>query len=866
MECIGFLLFGALVAVFSISVVALDNIKKLANELRTLRNQVTGLSQELSHRNFSAVDEGRQGVPPSPEVFTPAAVPADFYAPAEPPPQTTMPVPAIYPVQAPVASTTSAYVGSPATLSYNPNFNEPFAPNEETEWAESREPVYSPVSTQKQREGADNFCSQTGVPLKSEVKPSSSVRSATENLFGRNVLGIAASVLIFLGLFFLGVLVYEHLTDLIKVICLFSISATILAVGLVLNHKKQNIFTTILTGCGIGSFFISILLTHIHFEMLNNVVAFSLLLVWMVFALYLAKRYDSAALSVVAHIGMIISICLAYAGAELGSQLALILLYQVASTIVIVVGGMLCCKKTYRFSLFVSLALTLVASAFMWLSFQPYHGAVGSVPFGLDSPPIWMVSLAFIVQFVGASVLSYLLSVSTNRHGTRSVRIALHLGNTTLWIFAFFANLYFLVWRLAYYLSPFSPHSSLAGIDAANYAGIVAVLVLAAYGCFMVFRGRARGFDKELETISTIVASGIMALVLLVAWFVRLEFINVVTFYFPPNLSYFLIPALLMTLAYCLTRNNGYLYTAGILIAADFLFMLLQGYHALAESVHFGILGILISLTYLLVYLAAIWIAWWRTTPEIRQKYLIAARLVSLIAVEFSLIAILLRSDLAYAYVILLLSLTTLVVVLFALRYDRNTNLFKKSTTHEEMPNPLYWTMRVHEFALVALNAVYIAFLMTNSTEHILGFALLVLTIALAFMRIRDVLAQEEQSWEELWLGIKLTILMLAAIQGYTVLLEQGSYMLSLVCMLAALICVIAGFMMRKRYLRLYGLVLTLFCVVKLVTFDVADLDTYFRVIALIGGGIICFTISAIYTYSSKKIESSEASPNESAD
>jgi hypothetical protein len=43
----------------------------------------------------------------------------------------------------------------------------------------------------------------------------------------------------------------------------------------------------------------------------------------------------------------------------------MLLFYQLASTAVIVAGNTLFCKKTYRFGLFISLALTLVASIHM---------------------------------------------------------------------------------------------------------------------------------------------------------------------------------------------------------------------------------------------------------------------------------------------------------------------------------------------------------------------------------------------------------------------------------------------------------------------------------------------------------------------
>ena len=61
--------------------------------------------------------------------------------------------------------------------------------------------------------------------------------------------------------------------------------------------------------------------------------------------------------------------------------------------------------------------------------------------------------------------------------------------------------------------------------------------------------------------------------------------------------------------------------------------------------------------------------------------------------------------------------------------------------------------------------------------------------------------------------------------------------------------------MSKSKTLRLYGVVLSLLCVLKLVTYDVAGQTTILRVVAFIGGGMICFAISALYSYAVKKLD-----------
>jgi uncharacterized membrane protein len=83
----------------------------------------------------------------------------------------------------------------------------------------------------------------------------------------------------------------------------------------------------------------------------------------------------------------------------------------------------------------------------------------------------------------------------------------------------------------------------------------------------------------------------------------------------------------------------------------------------------------------------------------------------------------------------------------------------------------------------------------------------------------------------------------------------DGYYSLSLSCMFIALLFIALGFWSRARSLRLYGLALVIVCVLKLVTVDVTGLDTMMRVVAFIGGGLICLCISALYNFVAKRLD-----------
>ena len=89
----------------------------------------------------------------------------------------------------------------------------------------------------------------------------------------------------------------------------------------------------------------------------------------------------------------------------------------------------------------------------------------------------------------------------------------------------------------------------------------------------------------------------------------------------------------------------------------------------------------------------------------------------------------------------------------------------------------------------------------------------------------------------------------IALTAGMMTMLEvaiEGGTVWSVCLMACALACVAAGFRFHVGGLRLYGLVMALICVAKLVLFDIELSDPASRAIALMIGGLICFAISAL--------------------
>lgn len=660
-----------------------------------------------------------------------------------------------------------------------------------------------------------------------EIKTEKSVdkKRSLESFFGRNVIGIAASILIFIGLVFLGTLIYQNITEAMKVIFMYSLSISITVFGIFLTLKKRSNFSLILSGCGSGSLFISIMLTHVHFELIGASIAYSILLVWMIATLFIARKLESTLLSIVAHLGMAISISAAFIVGLNDETLIPILIYQAASIIIIILGNILCCKKTYNFGVFVSLVMTIFSSVVIMDYFSPQYAFDNAfkepaiTTFQTDLPILVFV-LIVIAHFICSSFLSYLLSVSTSRLENNKLRLSLHIGNKILWTAALMFNIFPL---FNSYKIEFQNHYI--------YAALTCLGIIAIHIAITLLATLKLNFNEELETFSVLFLSALSGCLLIYLYS------NTDT------ITFLILPALILTGIMALTKNKAYSFgIVGILIV-DLFFMLLNGYEYLLLK---GTIALPIA--YMLIYIAMILVYRLKFSATKSDKPNIIAKLSMLFVTELSLISIFAYSGFEFKTPIALITLVALNILLYVFGFDKGRD------TYEAVRK----TMLINEIILVAISSFIIA--RSNlpvDVEFFLYLVIAALTLILAVIRIKDVL-KDKDIIVNVIMGLKLTIIPLATVNGLTTWLDDEPYALSIIAMISALACIIIGFLGKSKPIRLYGLVVIMLCVVKLVSFDVIDLNTPLRVVSLIVGGIICFVISAIYNYANKKLSASK--------
>lgn len=128
-----------------------------------------------------------------------------------------------------------------------------------------------------------------------------------EKLFGKNFMGIFASVLIFISLIIFATLLLPYLTDTMKLIGLYIISFGLIIAGFVLvNRNSSNKFYVALIGCGVGSLYITLLLSNLYFKVFGDILLYTFILVWAVFVKYLT-RLKSLIFQIIGQLGILIA-------------------------------------------------------------------------------------------------------------------------------------------------------------------------------------------------------------------------------------------------------------------------------------------------------------------------------------------------------------------------------------------------------------------------------------------------------------------------------------------------------------------------------------------------------------------------------
>ena len=175
----------------------------------------------------------------------------------------------------------------------------------------------------------------------SQEKLNNYVKKDLENTIGRSLMGIFASVLIFISLILFATLLLPYFNDTAKMITTYVVSFVFLGIGLVkLRKDKKNKFFIALTGCGIGALYISLLLSNMYFKVLGDIPLYILICIWGIGVSLFAKQ-QSMIFQVIGELGITIAVAfgsiLCATDEDVAKYMALLIFYGISTAVFYVV-------------------------------------------------------------------------------------------------------------------------------------------------------------------------------------------------------------------------------------------------------------------------------------------------------------------------------------------------------------------------------------------------------------------------------------------------------------------------------------------------------------------------------------------------
>jgi uncharacterized membrane protein len=123
--------------------------------------------------------------------------------------------------------------------------------------------------------------------------------------------------------------------------------------------------------------------------------------------------------------------------------------------------------------------------------------------------------------------------------------------------------------------------------------------------------------------------------------------------------------------------------------------------------------------------------------------------------------------------------------------------------------------------------------------------------LVLFIVNTRNLLQKYTGMAAGIYVGIKFTILLIVVMTSF----DTASFTVSIGCFVLAIVSIVLGFAFRYKSLRIYGLVLSMLSVLKLLLVDMAYGSMVERAVGFFVSGMLCFAISLIYNTIDKRLE-----------
>ncbi len=644
---------------------------------------------------------------------------------------------------------------------------------------------------------------QSQVASKQYSSPEPSKSESGEAFIGKYIIGILASILVFIGTIYFVVLIWKYLTVEFKLSIISLVGIALSLVGFRLVRKKKNVITSIILGTGAGLIFIAILSANLAFQLIGNNVSILLVALWAVMFI-LSSRYTQMFLTtIIAYIGSYFTLLLGLSLMKADADLWALLMFATAISVLMLFTT----YKEKSTEFLVSIICALVSySTILVRSF--FDGAFFTEPI-LNS----YVSQTIIL------LLIYILMNMLFKLNDEKTKFPFYLicAPVITLLTIFFVS------QLTY--GPFK-----LGI-------LEAYLIFFAINLIQLILNYVL-YKRIYEGLTIYYA-------IVLAW--TSMYINVKKF---EVLTGIIIVALLLIICEKIFKRKAQPLLVGVLVLLDSVYLLFSSSSHLIIT-FYGLLQI-----FVIIYL--LWDSIDRKVFTRINVFKIMALIVLMINSFVIPVNIIKFTDISYVsrytgdaigYVLAVV----LILGLFKIGYfnDWRSKDFELATAASKTPRDFNMELVFYLLStlLYFIGIDGIAF----ADKMVLRIIFILATIAITVLqtKVLSVNISGDMALYGLWFVIKHLILTWTILWSFSELsIASAAY--SVIGLLISIICIALGFKYRIKSIRLYGLVLTIIMVAKFILVDLYEENSITKVAALILGGCLCFIISFIYNKASE--------------
>lgn len=637
----------------------------------------------------------------------------------------------------------------------------------------------------------------------------------SENLLGTSIMGIVAALLIFIGLVSFMFITLSNATVEVQSLVLNVIALGFFGVGLWML-KRPNILSYSIASCGIGSVFISILATGLYFQVINQIVLFVLLVLWSGVGGYLGKRYKSNVFLTISSIGYYIALILGLLSDynDNGMFMCFVICMHLIYSL------FLMHSDTWGNGLKETILLLNVVFEVVYIGIG--YMSISSANYLVEYPiyPMYVLSMIGYLGYVYYKIIKN-CEIQSGRVIDNFYFVGLILSSCF--------TVYYGIISMTDFIGPLIEEYSFPMCEGSRYNDLIGVFVTLSLICMAVKYSSLR--NKFLERVIVSVL-GLITVVQVMNVYLKpfdfyvslfgllglsMMFMGFSRYY--KSRMYGLVGNFIYTICWLSTWLSGsnVIDYAFISVFMVILIGALNWYIVYEQSK-------VVDITSYLTLMGGGWTISWCMQYLFRE-------VISWESVNHSFSSY----DLTYLVGISIISGIVLFVYYLKSK-EQKTSLLKVNLSELDLVGRINYALSII-IAVGVINSISRNILPIAFFYTLLGILLSLLDIHYCMNTLRG---------NSVLLCIKYTYMIELLLHEYLQNYDLG-YLYSLIGIIIAIVCIVVGFLLSHKYFRIYGLALSLICVLKLVLIDISYDNSIERVISFIIGGFLCFGIVFIY-------------------